>query len=202
MALGKNLKSAGETSTEVSEVSSPLLKQDKEVVGSTKKTTWVESAELSRINHEVNESGKATSRSIFMAFQVLGEQYALPIEMVKEVVKIPKLAPLPQTPSYILGAGNIRGNILTIIDLKRKFNSTHAESNHESGFIVVVNSEEYRVGLLVESIPNTIAVDDSQVNTSASVVNNLSREDVFIKGIIKHNKDMIILIDVLEMLKE
>src|SRR6478609_4820459 len=54
-------------------------------------------------------------------FKLGSEEYALPIDQIKEVVLTPRIAKMPQTPSYIKGVANIRGSIIAILDLEEKF---------------------------------------------------------------------------------
>ena len=61
-------------------------------------------------------------------FKLAGEEYGLSIDQIKEVVLTPRVAKMPQTPAYIKGVANIRGNIIAIMDLEQKFLDAHLHS--------------------------------------------------------------------------
>lgn len=193
MALGKNLKSADK----------PAKKTD--VRSSTKKETaeatdWTEAAELDRLNEDLSARSEKKDLELLMVFPLGRESYALPIGRVKEVVKTPNIAPLPQSPDYIVGVVNIRGNVMAAIDLRNKL-SGEAAAGKQQEFIVVLKEETFQAGLLVEQVPDTIVVEASQISTSSALIKNLAAEDRFIKGIVKKDGKMIILIDVTELFK-
>lgn len=163
--------------------------------------SWVERAELSTINQEINEKKEIADREVLVVFPMGKEKYAISIEKVKEVVKLPPIAPVPQSEDYILGVGNIRGNVIAVTDLARKLNPDIAsEVDLDTAYVVVIKDPQVHAGMIVSQVPDTIVVEKNQINTSASVVKNLSADDQFIKGIVKVDGDMIILIDILEMI--
>ncbi|MFH6984276.1 chemotaxis protein CheW [Marinoscillum luteum] len=164
--------------------------------------SWVEAAALGKLNQEISETGAVEKNEVLVVFPVGRERYALPIEKVREVVKAPKIAPVPQAPDYILGVGNVRGNVLAVIDLEKRINpKAPAMEGLEEAFIIVIKDDTYQAGLIVRQVPDTLLVQSSQINTSAAVINNLAPEDHFIKGIVKKDKSMIILVDILEMIE-
>src|SRR6478752_3903251 len=63
-------------------------------------------------------------------FKLGTEEYALSIDQIKEVVLTPRIARMPQTPSYIKGVANIRGSIIAILDLEQKFGIEKQEKNN------------------------------------------------------------------------
>lgn len=169
--------------------------------GKKLKDSWVERAELSAINDEILEGNDISEREVLVVFPMGNERYAISIEKVKEVVKLPPIAPIPQSEDYILGVGNIRGNVIAITDLSKRINAEVSDDyDLESAYVVVIKDSVVHAGMIVKEVPDTIVVDKKQINTSAAVIKNLAAEDQFIKGIVKVDGDMIILIDILEMI--
>lgn len=165
-------------------------------------TSWVDKAELSTINQEIRETREIENREVLVVFSLGRETYAVPIERVKEVVKVPNIAPIPQSPEYILGVGNIRGNVIAIADLAKKLNPDNVNVPYtEESYVIVLKDTVVQAGMIVNSVPDTIVVRTSQINTSTSVIKNLSANDQFIKGIVKVEDRMIILIDILDMME-
>ncbi len=163
---------------------------------------WVEKAELASLNKEITEKRELEERDVLVVFPLGKEKYAISIEKVKEVVKLPPIAPIPQSEDFILGVGNIRGNVIAVTDLAKRLNlDNEADIDMTKAFVIVLKDANVHAGMIVAEVPDTIVVNRSQINTSSAVIKNLSAADQFIKGIVKVDSDMIILIDILEMIE-
>src|SRR5580693_5224786 len=78
------------------------------------------------------------------------ETLGLPISLVREIVRVPEITPVPNAPDHIEGVINLRGKIIAVVDLSKRFGEAAIEHNSKSR-IVVVEMEERLVGLLVNS---------------------------------------------------
>jgi purine-binding chemotaxis protein CheW len=151
-------------------------------------------------HHSKEEHVSKGANLQLIVFKLAGEEYAMLIDQIKEVVLTPKIAKVPLTPKYIKGVANIRGNILAIIDLVERFSletSIAAESQPTPMFTLVVESSEYKMGILVKDVPNTLSVYEADIDVSPSIINDNSGIDAnYINGIVKSGSRMIVLIDV------
>src|ERR1051325_2980848 len=86
-------------------------------------------------------------------------EYGVKIEQVREVTVTPPIVRMPQTPGYIMGVANIRGNIIAILDLEELFNIP-TPSNHSDSrtYTLVIEAENYNVGLLVRDVPQSVSL--------------------------------------------
>lgn len=159
---------------------------------------------LKSINKDVNiEQDDSGEKVMLIVFPVGNEEYAMSIDMIKEVVSTPPIAPVPQAPKYIKGAANVRGTVLAVIDLNQKFGLLKSDENsNELEYVLVLKNEEYRMAVAVNKIPDTVIVNSTEIDPPATLTNNSGLNDNYIKGIIKRDKRMIILIDVLEMIMD
>jgi purine-binding chemotaxis protein CheW len=99
----------------------------------------------------------------FVVFRVMGEEYAVPIASVHEIVRVPEeLVRVPQTPDFIEGIVNLRGAILPIFDQRRRFGLPQAERN-ERQRIIVFSVGAVRTGFIVDSITQVIRVPVSAI---------------------------------------
>lgn len=137
-----------------------------------------------------------------IVFRLGEEEYALSIDQIKEVVITPAIARIPLAQSYIKGVGNIRGNVLAIIDLAERFGlSQNEEISHGSHkYTLVVASDEYKMGILVKEVPHTLRVSATDIDESPSIIQNGTLEAGCIKGIIKSGSRMIVLIDIFRVI--
>ena len=138
-----------------------------------------------------------------IVFRLGGEEYALVIDQIKEVVITPKVSRIPLTPKYIKGVANVRGNILAIIDLEERFGlakGTEAEETGTHNYTLVVASEEFKMGVLVKEVPNTLTVQEGDIDLSPGLIGEGAAENGYIKGIVRTGSRMIILIDVFKVI--
>jgi purine-binding chemotaxis protein CheW len=148
----------------------------------------------------VNQKTKAGMFQIIV-FKQGDEEYALQIDQIKEVVITPNVTRMPQTPSFIKGVANIRGNIIAILDLEDMFNLKRTNTLGEGkNFTLVVESEDIKMGLLVREVPNTLSVAASDFDESVNIINDSQVDSNYIKGVIKSGERLIILIDVFKVI--
>ncbi len=133
-------------------------------------------------------------------FKLGDEEYALNIDQIKEVVLTPGIAKIPQTPEYIMGVANIRGNIIAIVDLKKKFNMGDKD-NEFCNYTLVVESEDFKIGILVKEVPNTLTVAEKDIDKSSTVLQYSNLDQECIMGIVTSNDRMIILVDMIKMME-
>jgi purine-binding chemotaxis protein CheW len=136
-------------------------------------------------------------------FKLGNEEYGLAIDQIKEVVLTPSIAKVPQVPSYIKGVANIRGNIIAIMDLEEKFglkrnDAEKAVVSGNSNYTLVVESEKYKVGVLVKEVPNTLSVHTSDIDSYTHFANN-SSDASYMKGVAKSGDRIIIMIDMIQL---
>ena len=136
-----------------------------------------------------------------VVFKLGQEEYGLPIDQIKEVVITPTITRMPQTPDYVKGVANIRGNVIAILDLEEKFGlSSGEQSTVQSHFTLVIESEEYKMGILVREVPNTLSISSSAIENS--VFTGEQGEQSYITGIVKLEKRLIIMIDIFKVINE
>jgi purine-binding chemotaxis protein CheW len=144
---------------------------------------------------EVKEKKNAGATTQIIVFKLGGEEYALEIDKIKEVVPTPPISKVPLTPDFVKGVANIRGSILAIIDLEEKFELVQNKTTIDSQYTLVVDSEDLNMAILVKEVPNTLSVSLDDIDSSPSIIQESSSEQSYIKGIVKLDKRLIILIN-------
>jgi purine-binding chemotaxis protein CheW len=153
------------------------------------------------------DNTKSTSEASHKTLQIvvfkLGqEEYGLHIDQIKEVVITPTITRMPQTASFVRGVANIRGNVIAIFDLEDRFNLIRTNQDVTKKYTLVVESEDVKLGLLVNDVPNTVSVDASSLDESVGIINDANTESNYIRGIIKHGERLIILIDIFKVIDQ
>jgi len=153
---------------------------------------------LESARNESDEEKSFSKRIQLVVFKLGDEEYAFSLDEIKEVVITPNIAKVPQTPDFIKGVANIRGNVIAIMDLETKFNiAKHAEKAHgdTANYTLVVEHKNLNVGILVNDVPNTLTILESDIDSAASIVYESNFDENSIKGIVKKDNKMIILLD-------
>jgi purine-binding chemotaxis protein CheW len=92
----------------------------------------------------------------FLAFKLNDNEFALPIDAVDEVARVPdQITRLPKTPKFLEGVVNLRGVVLPVVDQRRRFDMPVVESN-AARRLVVVRTEQHRAGLIVDSVTEVL----------------------------------------------
>jgi purine-binding chemotaxis protein CheW len=139
----------------------------------------------------------------YIVFRIGQEEYALHIDMIKEVVLTPTISKVPMAPSFIRGVANIRGNILAIIDLEERLGIRHDTAvQHSNYYTLVIESDEYKMGILVKEVPNTVSITEDTIDNSPNIIHNSGADMSYIKGIAKVGARMIILVDIFKIISQ
>ncbi|MBT1689531.1 chemotaxis protein CheW [Dawidia soli] len=147
--------------------------------------------------------GKPAGSFQIIVFKQGNEEYALSIDQIKEVVITPTITRMPQTLPYIKGVANIRGNIIAILDLEEKFNIKRSEDQHTGNhYTLVVESEDFKMGVLVREVPNTVTIAATDFDEATNIITDATSESNYIKGIIKVQGRLIILIDIFKVISQ
>jgi len=108
-------------------------------------------------------------------------------------------SPSGQAPDYVLGIINLRGNVVTVIDTRRRFGLAEAEVT-DATRIVVMESEDQVMGILVDSVAEVVYLKSSEIETAPNVGNEESAR--FIQGVCNKDGELIILVEFDKMLSD
>jgi len=118
---------------------------------------------------------------------------------VQEINHNFEITPVHRAPDYVRGVINLRGEIVTVIDLHQKFNMPPSE-DQEDIQVVVVRYQEECIALLVDNICDVVIAHHFDISTPPSNVDGIS--GAFINGIYRMEKDLVIVLDLDELLKK
>jgi purine-binding chemotaxis protein CheW len=134
----------------------------------------------------------------FLEFSLGNEKFALPLLEVKEVIPAPETTPIPKSPDYFTGIMNLRGQVITVLDLRKKVGLKKNESSHEESAIIL-NISDLNIGVIVDSINRVINANDDCIKEVQQEDGMKKRNGV--KSIIQFENEMILLIDPVELLE-
>jgi purine-binding chemotaxis protein CheW len=134
-----------------------------------------------------------------VVFRVMDEEYAVPIESVQEIVRVPdELIHIPNTPHFVEGVVNLRGAVLPVLDQRRRFGLPAAERNDRQR-IVVFSVRGTRTGFIVDSVSQVMRVAAHLIGPAPALSDEQSR---LIRRVVNlaEQKRMILMLEVNQLL--
>jgi purine-binding chemotaxis protein CheW len=129
-----------------------------------------EGGEIALYEEDLYEKAELKEETIqFVVFRLAREWYGVEITKVKEVIKVEKITYIPSSPEHIAGIINLRGNVLSVTDLKRIFALPHEELTEKTR-IVAIESGIVETGLLVDEVAEAIEVPVSKIEPTLSTI--------------------------------
>ncbi|MFG1498256.1 chemotaxis protein CheW [Saccharospirillum sp. HFRX-1] len=135
----------------------------------------------------------------WVTFRLGNETYGLNVMQVREVLRYSEISPVPGAPSYVIGIINLRGNVVTVIDTRERFGLQTAELTDDTR-IVILESDNQVVGILVDSVAEVVYLKASEIETAPNVGNDESSR--YIQGVCHKNDELLILIEIAKLLTE
>ena len=135
----------------------------------------------------------------WVTFHLENEKYGIKVMQVQEVLRMTEIAPVPGAPHYVLGIINLRGNVVTVIDTRRRFGLSDQDHDDETR-IVIVEANNNVVGILVDSVAEVVDLKASEIETAPNVGNDESSK--YIQGVSSRDNQLLILVDVNKLLSD
>lgn len=135
----------------------------------------------------------------FLAFKLGDDEFGLPIAVVDEVAIVPdKISKLPKTPKFLEGVVNLRGDVLPVVDQRRRFDMPKPE-NLERRRLIVIRTARHRAGLIVDSVSNILRARADEIGETPQLTDDMTR---LVNGVVNHEKDgrIVLLLDPNELL--
>lgn len=126
------------------------------------------------------------------------ERYGVSIDHVHEIIRMQEVTRIPRAPTFVEGVINLRGQVIPVIDLRKRFGLPAAERNGAAR-IVVVEMNGNRVGVVVDAVLEVMRIPDSAVVPPEELL--AASEVAFLRGVAKQGDDLILLLDLQRVLE-
>lgn len=133
----------------------------------------------------------------WVTFRLDAEKYGIDVMRVREVLRNTEIAPVPGAPGFVLGIINLRGNVVTVIDTRKRFGLV-PKAIDESSRIVILEAGDEVVGMMVDSVAEVVDLRASSIETAPNVGNDESAK--FIQGVSNLGDGLLILVDLNKLL--
>lgn len=131
--------------------------------------------------------------SQIVTFKLAQEEYGVNIMKVQEIILIGEITKVPEVPEFIEGVINLRGNVIPIIDLRKRFKLAQTSINEDSR-IIVVNVNSKTMGIIVDAVNEVLRIANSDIEPTPASIAGVGKE--YLKGLIKLDKRLLILLDI------
>jgi len=138
----------------------------------------------------------------YMTFQLAAEVYGLEILKVREIIGLMEITRMPRMPEFIRGVVNLRGRVIPVVDLRRKFGMDHAEATEQTVIIVVqvgVAGRRLTTGVLVDLVLEVLDIKPDAIEPAPDL-GTAGVEGDFILGVGKAGKHVVFLLDIARVL--
>jgi purine-binding chemotaxis protein CheW len=135
----------------------------------------------------------------YVVFRLGKEEYAFDISVVKEIHELQEIAKVHRSPAYIEGVMNLRGKLVTVIDLRKRL-GLDARAPDDLSKIVVVDASDASVGFLVDEVTEVARIGSDLIEPPPSYVSE-GMEAEYVLGIAKFGDRLVTLVDPLKVLE-
>jgi purine-binding chemotaxis protein CheW len=111
-------------------------------------------------------SGTRAIPGKYLTFSLAGEEYGVPVLKVREIIKMMAITVVPQVPHYVRGVINLRGKVITVVDLRLKFGFPAQEQTDETAVVVVevkVDGGKILMGVVVDSVSDVLNIQGEEI---------------------------------------
>ncbi len=138
-----------------------------------------------------------TETTQYLTFKLDDEVFALDISKVREVLEFTTVTKVPQTPDFMQGVINLRGNVVPVIDMRLKFGMSETEKTVNTCVIIVeinLDGESTVLGAMADSVQEVFELESDQIEPAPRIGTRMNTE--FIKGMGKREGEFIIILDI------
>ena len=138
-----------------------------------------------------------------VVFDLANEHYGVDIGAVESIIKMQSITVVPHAPAFVEGITNLRGTVLPVVDLRKRFGLPAEEATKETRIVVVEMGHDgdrrgTQVGMVVDAVTEVLRVQEGDVEPPSPIVT--TADSAFITGIAKVDERLIILLDLGQVL--
>ena len=132
-----------------------------------------------------------------VTFQLGGEQYGIDIMQVEGIVQVEEVRPIPNAPDYVEGIFNLRGEIIPVINLHRRFHLKRAQLSEEeqllSGF-VIISVDDVHLAVIIDKVSRVVTINGGEVQAPPQMLSGIGAE--YIQGVVNRDDGYLIILDI------
>lgn len=128
-----------------------------------------------------------------VVFELNREFFGVEIAKVESIIKMQAITQLPHVPSFVEGVTNLRGKVLPVIDLRKRFGLAPQQADKNSR-IIVISMDQSEIGVIVDGVTEVISIPEGAVEPAPAITSSV--DSAFLNGIAKLDHRLVILLDI------
>ncbi|KAF0248975.1 MAG: purine-binding chemotaxis protein CheW [bacterium] len=126
-------------------------------------------------------------------FKVGGESFGVEIGLVKEIVPYQDITPVPDSYEFVEGIINLRGKIVTVIDMRRRLHVALTSPRERTTRIIILELDNKLMGIIVDAASEVVRVASETIGPPPELISEAGAS--YITGVVKHNDRLVVLLD-------
>lgn len=147
--------------------------------------------------HSVSDDGESDRLVQLVGFFLGEEEYGVDIQRIQEINRMVEVTSVPRTPDFVLGVMNLRGKVIPVINLRKRFGLPDKEKDKDTR-IIVVELQGKTIGILVDAVSEVLRIPSSTIEPPPNVVTGVDAD--YIQGVGKLQDRLLILLDLNKIL--
>ncbi len=143
-----------------------------------------------------NSAEALAAGSRYLQFSLGKEEYAIPLLRVREVIAPPEITPIPQTPPHFQGIMNLRGQVITVVDLRGKL-GIKALNGSETA-VIIADLDGICVGVTVDAINSVICPGEDEIQPKPEI--SASKAGDYVSAVFRNQSRLVLLLDIAKVL--
>lgn len=147
----------------------------------------------------MSKDASTSAERQLVVFELAGETYGVDIGAVSEIGEMRRITTVPGAPAFIEGIVNLRGQVIPVVDLRKRFNLEAREISRQSR-IIVVEIDGQTIGVIVDAVTEVLRVNLAEIEPPSPVI--VGPDTRFIEGVAKVGNRLVIILDLTKVLTD
>lgn len=129
-------------------------------------------------------------------FTVGNVRYGVPVEQVREVRDLQEVIPVPGSPHYVRGMSNLRGDLITVMDLQKRL--ALKDGDGDKNKIIIVEAEDTSVGVIVDTVTDVSIISGENVQSNMDIA---TQNEKHVIGVGKQEDELVVILDLYKVIR-
>lgn len=147
-----------------------------------------------RLGFDRTEENEDEGMLQLVGFNIATEQFGVDILMVQEIIRSAKVTAVPNSPEFVEGVINLRGNIIPVVDLRKRLYLYNDESETKRSWVLILNIGDRIVGFIVDEVTHVIKVTEDSVQPPPDIVIS-GLESQYIQGVCEMDNALLVILN-------
>jgi len=150
---------------------------------------------------KISDSAKHNELVQLVSFMLADEEYGVEVLKVREIIRMPTITKMPNVPQHVEGIINLRGKVIPIISMRRRFSLMDSENSGQTR-IIIMDVAGTLTGFIVDAVSEVIRINSSEIQPPPTMVLSGGIDQEFITGVFNHAERLLIIMDIDRMFSE